>query len=91
MNLDKWWFSSGGVFSEQTAPHEAKMVSLEPQSIPGGHLDINIRIYCVYLDYMEFGQMVVFVGRGLLGADGAPRGENGVIGTAEHPRGPFGY
>ena len=21
--------------------HEAKMVSLEPQSIPGGHLDIN--------------------------------------------------
>ena len=41
-NLDKWWFSSGGVFSEQTGPHEAKMVSLEPQSIPGGHLDINI-------------------------------------------------
>ena len=41
-NLDKWVFSSGGVFSEQTGPHEAKMVSLEPQSILGGHLDINI-------------------------------------------------
>ena len=41
-NLDKWWFSSGGVFSEQTGPHEAKMVSLKPQSIPGGHLDIGI-------------------------------------------------
>ena len=41
-NLDKWWFSSGGVFSEQTGPHEARMVSLEPQSISGGHLDINI-------------------------------------------------
>ena len=40
---------------------------------------------------MEFGQMVVLVGRGLLGADGSPRGENGVIGTAEHPRGTFGY
>ena len=36
---------------------------------------------------MEFGQMVVFVGRGLLGADGSPSDENGVIGTAEHPRG----
>ena len=42
MNLDKWWFSSGGVFPEQTGPPEAKVVSLEPQSIPGGHLDINI-------------------------------------------------
>ena len=42
MNLDKWWFSSGGVFSEQTGPHEAKMVSLEPQSIPG---DIWIIIF----------------------------------------------
>ena len=41
-NLDKWWFSSGGVFSEQMGPHEAKMVSLEPHSIPGGRLDINI-------------------------------------------------
>ena len=41
-NLDKWWFSSGGVLSEQTGPHEAKMVSLEPRSIPRGHLDINI-------------------------------------------------
>ena len=32
----------GRVFSEQTGPHEAKMMSLEPQSIPGGHLDNNI-------------------------------------------------
>ena len=40
---------------------------------------------------MEFGQTEVFVGRGLLGADGSPGGENGVIGTAEHPRGIFGY
>ena len=39
---------------------------------------------------MEFGQIVVFVGRGLLGAVGSPRGENGVIGTAEHTRGTFG-
>ena len=42
MNMDKWWFSSGGVFSEQTGAHEAKMVSLEPQNIPGVHLDTNI-------------------------------------------------
>ena len=42
MNLEKWWFSSGGVFSEQTGADEAKMVSLEPQNIPGVHLDINI-------------------------------------------------
>ena len=42
MNLDKRQFSSGGVFSEQTVSHEAKMVSLEPQNIPGVHLDINI-------------------------------------------------
>ena len=83
--------SSGGVFSEQTGPHEAKMVSLEPQNIPGGHLDIDIWKYRVYLDYKEFGQMVVSVGRGLLGADGSPWGENGAIGTAEHPRGTFGY
>ena len=40
---------------------------------------------------MEFGQIVIFVGRGLLGADGSPRGDNGVIGTAEHPQGTFGY
>ena len=38
----KWWLSSGGVFSEQTGHDEVKMVSLEPQSIPGGHLDIDI-------------------------------------------------
>ena len=25
------------VFSEQTGPHEAKMVSLDPQNIPEGH------------------------------------------------------
>ena len=34
-NLDKWWFSSKKVFSEQTGPHEVKMLSLEPQIIPG--------------------------------------------------------
>ena len=90
-NLDKWWFSSGGVFSEQAGPHEAKMVSLEPQNIPGGHLGFEIWKYCVYLESKKFGQKVVFVGRGLLGADGSSWGENGVIGTAEHPRGTFGY
>ena len=31
------------------------------------------------------------VWRGLLGADKSPWGENGVIVTAEHPRGTFGY
>ena len=46
----KWWFSSGGVFSEQTVPHEAKMVSLEPQSIPGGHLILKFEKQCVYPD-----------------------------------------
>ena len=42
MNLDKWWFSLGGVFSEQACAHDAKMVSMEPQKIPGAYLDINI-------------------------------------------------
>ena len=91
MNLDKLWFSSGGVFSEQAGAHEAKMVSLVSQNIPGVHLDINIWKCCVYVWQNEFGQTVVFVGRGLLWADGCPWGENGVIGTAEHPRGTFGY
>ena len=31
----KSWFLSGGVFSELTGAHDAKMVSLEPQSISG--------------------------------------------------------
>ena len=52
----KWWFSSGGVFYEQTGPHEAKIVSLESQNIPRGHLDINIRKYRVYLGQKEFGR-----------------------------------
>ena len=41
-NFDKWLFLSGVVFSEQAGPHEAKMISLEPQSIPGGDLNITI-------------------------------------------------
>ena len=49
INLDKWWFSLGGVFSEQASAHDAKMVSMEPQNIPGVHLDINIWKCCVYV------------------------------------------
>ena len=35
-------FVGKGLLLVQTDPHEAKMVSLEPQSIPGGHLNIDI-------------------------------------------------
>ena len=34
---------------------------------------------------MKFCQLVVFIERGFLGADGSPWGEKCVIGSAEHP------
>ena len=50
--------------------HEAKMVSLELQSIPGGHLDNNIRKYRSYMGQKEFGRNGGFRREVLLGADG---------------------
>ena len=70
MDLGKWWFSSGGVFSEQTGPHEAKWCHWRRRASPW---DIWIIIFenIVFIWIKKnLDQMVVFVGRGFLGADG---------------------
>ena len=66
--------SSGEVFSEQTGPHEAKMVSLEAQNIlevPFKGLGSMCGVYCVWMCISLFWpKIAVFVGRGLLGTGG---------------------